>query len=120
MAKRDDDTPAVIADETSHFPYHADRAREALADPGGDNNHPGSWYTSADIIDSTERYVKAQERRLRNPGDSKAQAAEAEAAKDLQEARAYHRRRRTGPAVITGSVDEAHQAVKDNTRGREG
>ena len=81
MAKRDD--PPEITDPTSHFPYHEDKAREALAFEGDGNEHPGAFYTNDDIIRATAAYVSAQEKALRNPGDGDAHQAEMAAAREL-------------------------------------
>jgi hypothetical protein len=106
-------TPPELDDPAGHFPYKGTAVREALAaDPDPDtNNHPEGWYTSAAIIDATERYVKAQEDLLRNPGDG-TQALVDEAAHALVAARREHREGRTGVGVQVGHPVEVVLALR--------
>ena len=103
----------ILDDPDGHFPYKADAAREALATPPDpdSNNHPETWYTSAPIIDATDRYVTAQAAYLGDPTDESRAAMDA-AAQALVAARQEHRTGREGVGILAGHPVEVVFALR--------
>lgn len=100
---------ARLRDPDEHFDYKTADARRALEEPPDPdtNNHPGHWYTSAEIIAASEAYVQAQKAHLADLGDADAKAAYVSAAEALVDARRAHRvGRPVGPVAVAGHPEE--------------
>lgn len=110
---------ATLDDSGSHFPY---KREEALAALRGEidqdtNNHPTHWYTSETIIEATAKYVEAQQALLEaqaaGADDEDVEAArltERDAARELGEARAQHRRGRPiAPVAVAGNPQDIEE-----------
>jgi hypothetical protein len=103
-----------LADEGEHFPYKRDEMDALIAEnppmgPDGpdDDRFRASDYTSSDIAAASERYIAAQERYLKDPGDA-TRGEYADARDELVEARRAHRSSRAG--VYIGGVWRAPRA----------
>lgn len=97
---------AVVGDPAGGFPYHADRARAALAAEPEGNNHPASWYISEEIIACSQRYSEAKAAYLHDPADPLAQLEFEESRDQLVAARAEFAAARGEHMVLAGHPDE--------------
>lgn len=118
---------ADLADEGSHFPYHADRALDALRNPPeeGTQNHPEHWYISEEIIEANAAYVAAQQRYLEAlaAGNDSAElkAAYEDTKRDVVTARQRHRAGRpAAPLAVAGApqeIEERRSMVRQLAKG---
>lgn len=104
MTSRKD--PPEVADPAGHFPYKADVAHALVADnppmgPDGDADDRvrAEDFLTAELVDATDAYVRAQEDYYRDPGEGTLDLMN-QAAEDLVAARQAHRANRVGMNVV--------------------
>lgn len=91
-----------------HYPYKLDDAHRVLEHPEDfgylqhDNDPHPREFTSHDIVEATNDYVRAQRTYYADTDNAEKRIAFTEAEARLVRARADHRRGRVGVAAVTG------------------